>query len=83
MARYSHIGNAIKTARDARKMSQDRLAELVGSKGGRFTVIRWEAGINKPTAFVDQLVEVLGLDPSLFVEADAPFPHGRGARRAA
>lgn len=83
VARYSHIGDAIKKARDARKLSQDRLAELVGSKGGRFTVIRWEAGINKPTEFVDQLVEVLGLDPALFVEADAPFPDRRGARRVA
>lgn len=84
VARYEHIGKAIKAARESRKLSQDGLAELVGAKGGRFTVIRWEAGLHKPTEFAEQLIDLLDLDASLFDEdADAPFPGGRGTRRAA
>jgi len=81
------LGKIIRQARNAKNLSQDRLAELVGAKGGRQTVIRWEQGQNRPTEFVDALADTLDLDAALFRdEDDAPFPGGRGGhggRRAA
>ncbi len=68
--RHPELGAAIKQARLAKKLSQDELAERVGAKGGRFTVIRWEQGLHRPTEFADALVRELGIDP-LLLSADA------------
>ena len=53
-----------------RGWTQDQLAFRVGAKGGRFTVIRWETGLHKPTEFAPQLAAELGLDESLFADED-------------
>jgi transcriptional regulator with XRE-family HTH domain len=66
MSKYASLGTAIKTARVKRRWTQDQLAFRVGAKGGRFTVIRWETGLHKPTEFAPQLIAELGLDESLF-----------------
>lgn len=74
--RYSHIGDKIRDARIKKKLSQDELARRVGAKGGRFTVIRWEQGLHRPTEYADSLVRELGLDPALFSDdedADSPL----------
>ena len=67
---YTHLGDAIRNARIARSLSQDELAKRVGAKGGRFTVIRWEQGLHKPTRHAAALVRELGLDPSLFEDEE-------------
>lgn len=70
MARHERIGNAIRSARKRRGWSQDELARRVGASG-RLTVIRWEQGIHRPTDYVDQLADVLGLEPELLADDDS------------
>lgn len=70
MVKYASLGLAIKEAREKCKLTQDGLAAAVGARGGRFTVIRWEQGLHKPTEYAAQLVEVLGLDARLLEDEE-------------
>src|SRR5260370_28600480 len=67
---YKSLAEAIRSARDQKMMTQAELAELVGVKNVT-TVRRWESGESIPERKQRRkLVEILGIAPSLFEEAE-------------
>ncbi|MCI8332312.1 MAG: helix-turn-helix transcriptional regulator [Clostridiales bacterium] len=57
------IGNRIRKYREARKLSQKQLAELIGVSNSR--VSNWEQGINRPDAdIIAELCRALQVSPS-------------------
>ncbi len=63
------LAEAIRSARDQKRMTQAELAERVDVY--LTTVRRWESGTSIPERkHQRKLIEILGLDPSLFEEAE-------------
>lgn len=61
------FGDRLRVAREAKRLSQERLGELVGKD--RQQIIRWEAGKAEPKfRDLERLAEVLGVKPAWFFE---------------
>lgn len=57
------IGSRIRKYREARKMSQRELAQLIGVSNGR--VSNWEQGLNRPDAdMIADICRALAVSPS-------------------
>lgn len=77
------IGQMIRSAREARGLSQDELAELLPGKCRGNQVSKWERGDNRPSqARLDTMVEVLGLDANEAREAWFSYLMERAKRQA-
>lgn len=68
------LGDNIRTARIAKKMSQKELAEAISNeeeKFGNTTISNWENNLNKPDAdTIASLCKVLNIDANYLLEID-------------
>lgn len=65
------LGEQIRAARLAKKLTQDQLAAKIGADGGRRTIIRWETDVHFPDAENRaKLIETLSLPAEIFAEEE-------------
>lgn len=69
----TRLGARLSAAREARRLSQDVIADLLGVS--RVLVSHWEHGQRRPTEqTLERLAGIYGMPLSLLVDLDAPLP---------
>ena len=64
-AYYRSLGDQLRRAREAKKMSLQQLSDAIGSKKSRQTIMRYELGQSRiPNDEFNAICNVLGLDPA-------------------
>lgn len=68
--RYPETASLIRSARLRKGLSQEKAARRVGCT--RLQWINWEKGAHRPTRFIDDLIDVIGVDRDKLAAADDP-----------